>query len=454
MIVVKNPANGQVVESFNEASETQIDEVFTKLRNYDFSRAVDMASRKQGLLDFARAIELHTEELASLLSTETGKPIVQARNEVADTAKRTRYFVENFSHVGDARLMRNGPKAIEEIRFEPLGLILCISAWNYPYYVSTNVILPALLAGCRVVFKPSELATLCGVKLVELIKRQAALAEGIEIIKGGKDVGRMLVERPFDGIFFTGSEPAGLAIKGAIGNRMIRSQFELGGKDAAYICEDCDLASTLHSVVDGGFFNAGQSCCSIERIYVHEQIADLFKVRFTQAVSELKMGLPHDEATYLGPLTRHEHIAFLTHQVADAVSKGAQILTGGQRVAGNGNYFMPTVIWDARDNMEVMTEESFGPIVAVEVVKDDEEAIAKINASRFGLTGAVFSQNQKRAESILQRLDVGTVYWNCCDRASARLPWSGRKNSGLGVTLSTLGMEMFYKPKAWMSKIG
>lgn len=452
MLVITNPASHVLVARIEEDSESFINAEFQRLKAYDFSAAHDLAARKQALLSAADAMLKEQEGLARLLSQEMGKPITQARAEIADTASRMQFVALKLASVGDQRTLQKQPHLTEAIRFEPLGVVLCISAWNYPYFVSTNVIIPALLAGCRVMFKPSELAMLSGIKLVEILQQQPALKDAITVIKGGKDIGKRLVQLPFDGIFFTGSEPAGFAIKADIGSRMIRSQFELGGKDAAYICDDSDLERAVRAVVSGAFYNCGQSCCSIERIYVHQQVAAQFKDMLSRAVANLVIGDPQDDATFIGPLTRPEQINLLERQIACAQEKGAEVLCGGQRASMTGNYFLPTVIWNANDAMEVMREESFGPIVGVEIVDSDEEAITKINASRFGLTAAVFTRDEIRAELILSQLDVGTVYWNCCDRVSPRLPWSGRKHSGMGVTLSTLGMEMFYKPKAWFMK--
>lgn len=453
MLRVTNPATGAEIKKIKLDDRASIGDCFTRLRAHRQNRLLATRSaRQEAMLAFADDLASHKEELASLLTSEVGKPIRQALGEISGTIERARYFAAELDRVGQDRVVFEKPGLTEEIRFEPLGMILCISAWNYPYFVSSNVILPALLAGCSVVFKPSELATLSGQKMAALLLKQEAFKDSLAVTVGGKEVGAMLVDLPFDGIFFTGSERAGFTIKAAINDRMILSQFEMGGKDAAYLCDDCDLKKSIASVVDGAFFNCGQGCCSVERLYLHERIALTAKRELEKAVRDLKVGDPHDSTTYIGPLTRREQIELLNAQVADAVKKGATIACGGKAMAGPGNFYEPTLIFDANRDMLVMQEESFGPIVAVEVVKDDHHALAEMNHSRFGLTGAVYTKDLGRAQAILEKLEVGSAYWNCCDRVSARLPWSGRKNSGHGVTSSTIGMEVFFRLKAWHNK--
>ncbi|HVN50115.1 MAG TPA: aldehyde dehydrogenase family protein, partial [Acidimicrobiales bacterium] len=242
----------------------------------------------------------------------------------------------------------------------------------------------------------------------------------------------------------------GKRIAEAVAGRMIPVQLELGGKDPVYVCDDVDVAWSAGSLADGAFYNNGQSCCSVERIYVHEEVHDAFVEAFVAAVDGFIMGDPFDDATYLGPLTRADQVAVLEAQVDEAVAKGATLVRGGHRVSDRrGAWFEPTVLTDVTAEMAVMRDESFGPIIGIQRVSGDGEAVERMADTPYGLTAGVYGRDEARARAILRRLDVGSVYWNCCDRVSPRLPWSGRGHSGLGTTLSTYGLLSFTRPRAW-----
>jgi len=258
------------------------------------------------------------------------------------------------------------------------------------------------------------------------------------------------LQLPFDGYFFTGSYKTGKYIYDRVAAKMVPCQCELGGKDPLYISDDiADVKAVAAGTADGAFYNNGQSCCSVERIYVHEKIYDLFVDEFVKEVRSWKIGAPHEEGVYIGPLTRKSQLDFLSSQVNDATSKGAKILTGGKSIPGTGYYFEPTVLVDVNHTMSIMKEESFGPVIGIMKVQNDEEAIALMNDTDYGLTAGIYSSDKHRADVILQKVDAGTVYWNCCDRVSAALPWSGRKHSGFGATLSHIGLRAFANPKAY-----
>lgn len=337
----------------------------------------------------------------------------------------------------------------ERIRHEPLGVVANISAWNYPYFVGANVFVPALLTGNAVLYKPSEHASLTGLAIAELLHEAGVPREVFAPVVGAGAVGAALLEQRLDGVFFTGSHATGRRIAEALAGRLIPLQLELGGKDPVYVCDDVEVRGAAAAVADGAFYNTGQSCCAVERVYVHRRIAEPFVEAFLAAVCAFRVGDPSDEDSYIGPLARAEQLSVLETQVEDAVRLGARLLSGGRRREGRGYYFEPTVLVDVDGRMRVMREESFGPIIGIQVVADDEEAIARMNDSEYGLTAGVFTPDRARAEAILSRIDAGSVYWNCCDRVSPRLPWTGRKHSGIGVTLSVAGIRTFVRPKAW-----
>ncbi|RYZ52255.1 MAG: aldehyde dehydrogenase family protein, partial [Chitinophagaceae bacterium] len=338
----------------------------------------------------------------------------------------------------------------EKIVYEPLGVVCNISAWNYPYLVGTNVFIPALLAGNAVLYKPSEYATLTGLGIEKWLKAAGVPENVFQTAIGDGAVGELLLDLPLDGYYFTGSYKTGQHIYNRVAPKMVPCQCELGGKDPLYVADDIvDIKAVAAATADGAFYNNGQSCCAVERIYVHEAIYAQYLDAFVAEVSRFKIGAPTEEGVYIGPLSRKDQLRFLEEQVREAEEKGALLLLGGKRVEGPGYYFQPTVLANVDHTMRIMTEESFGPLIGIMKVESDDEAVSLMQDTEYGLTAAVYSQSRERAEAILQQLNTGTVYWNCCDRVSAALPWSGRKQSGFGATLSHAGLRAFTRPKAY-----
>jgi acyl-CoA reductase-like NAD-dependent aldehyde dehydrogenase len=338
----------------------------------------------------------------------------------------------------------------EIIRYEPLGVVCNISAWNYPYLVGTNVFIPALLAGNAVCYKPSEFSTLTGQHIQRLLIAAGIPEDVFRMATGGSDVGELLLNMDFDGYFFTGSYKTGKYIYEKVATKMMPCQCELGGKDPLYVADDViDVKAVAAGTADGAFYNNGQSCCAVERIYVHENIYDEYVAAFVDEVSSWKIGDPMEEGVYIGPLSRNSQIAFLNDQIEDALGKGATLQCGGYPPATEGFFFLPTVLTNVNHEMKIMKEESFGPVIGIMKVANDEEAIQLMSDTSYGLTASVYTSEQQRAEKILSRMDTGTAYWNCCDRVSPSLPWSGRKHSGFGATLSHAGIRAFTQPKAY-----
>ena len=401
-----------------------------------------------------RVVSLH-ETLARTLTQEVGKPIRQSRNELNGLLTRIDFFLAQSARtLRDEKVYAEPGKLEERISHEPLGVIANISAWNYPYFVGSNVFVPALVAGNAVLYKPSEYATLTGIHIAEMMHEAGIPNDVFVPVLGDGATGAALLRQPVDGVFFTGSYATGAKIAAAAGRRMVKVQLELGGKDPVYVCEDVDVKAAAMGLADGAFYNTGQSCCSVERIYVHESVHAAFVDAFVAEVRTYKMGDPMDEATYIGAITRRPQLDVLKHQVADAKKKGAKLLLGGNVVKGSGslakgNWFAPTVFADVDHSMLLMRDESFGPIIGIQAVADDDAAVDLMNDTEYGLTAGVYSADEKRARRILARVHSGSVYWNCCDRVSPRLPWSGVGHSGIGLTLSTYGIQTFTRPKAW-----
>ena len=452
---ISNPADGTVI------TEVTADNATAVRRKYELARAgqakwakVPLKKRLATIANFRERVVTMRETLARTLTHEVGKPIRQSRNELNGLLGRIDFFLaESTATLRDEKVFADsGQKLEERIAHEPLGVIANISAWNYPYFVGGNVFVPALLAGNAVLYKPSEFATLTGIHIAELLHDAGVPRDVFVPVLGDGTTGAALLRQPVDGVFFTGSLATGAKIAARAGERMIKVQLELGGKDPIYVCEDVDVAAAAAAVADGAFYNTGQSCCSVERIYVHESIHDAFVRSFVDEVRGYKLGDPMDETTYIGAITRRPQLDVLKKQVADAKRKGARLLLGGNVVKRKGNWFEPTVFADVDHSMALMKEESFGPIIGIEAVADDDAAVDLMNDTEYGLTAGVYTKDERRAKRILARVNAGTVYWNCCDRVSPRLPWSGVKHSGMGVTLSTYGIQTFTRPKAWHLK--
>ena len=452
---IHNPATGAVL------ADVAADNAKAVRAKYDRARAAQprwaarpMARRLAAMRAFRGELLTRVEALARTLSEEVGKPIRQARNEVNGLTARLDFFLaESARALRDERVFDSREQNLEErISHEPLGVIANVSAWNYPYFVGGNVFVPALVAGNAVLYKPSEFATLTGLHIAEMMRAAGVPDDVFVPVIGDGATGAALLRQPVDGVFFTGSYATGAKIAAGAARRMIKVQLELGGKDPAYVADDVDVKAAAAALADGAFYNTGQSCCSVERIYVHEAVHDAFVAAFVAEVKGYAQGDPLDEKTYIGAITRKPQLAVLRRQVADALKKGATLKLGGAPMRRKGNWFAPTVLTDVDHSMAVMREESFGPIIGIQAVADDDAAVDQMNDTDYGLTAAVYSRDEKRARKLLARVDAGTVYWNCCDRVSPRLPWSGVKHSGVGLTLSTYGIQTFTRPKAWHLK--
>ena len=452
MLKILNPATRATVAKVPTDTPASIKEKYRKARGAQSAWAqAPSTERIDAMTAFREQIRARRDELAKILTSEVGKPITQSRNELNGVLGRIDFFVNNAARVLKEEIVfaDRGEKLEEKITWEPLGVVANISAWNYPYFVGANVFVPALLTGNAVLYKPSEFATLTGLEIARMLHASGVPREVFMPVIGGGEAGAMLVKQPVDGIFFTGSYATGSKIAAAAGKRMVKVQLELGGKDPVYVCDDVDIKAAAASIADGAFYNTGQSCCAVERIYVHADIYAEFVEAFVATVRGFKVGDPRDDATYIGPLARKAQLAVLERQVADAKKKGARLLVGGRPLARKGHYFGPTVFTDVNHTMELMREESFGPVIGLQKVKDDVEATQFMNDTRYGLTAGVYTRDRSRAEKILAQIKSGSAYWNCCDRVSPRLPWSGVGHSGIGLTLSRYGIQTFMRPKAW-----
>jgi acyl-CoA reductase-like NAD-dependent aldehyde dehydrogenase len=449
-LAIHNPATGEQIAELTADDEGSVAAKAEAARSAQPAWAArSLEERKACMADFRDAVVRDRDALAVTMTRETGKPISMSRNELNGLLGRIDFFVGMVGPVIATETVFDEGGMKERIEHVPLGLVGNISAWNYPWFVGCNVIVPALLTGNAVLYKPSEYATLTGLEIARLL-HQAGVPRDVFIpLVGAGPVGAALLAQKIDGLFFTGSHATGLRIAQAVGSRFVKLQLELGGKGPTYVCDDADPKAAAQSLADGAMYNTGQSSCSVERIYVQEKIHDDFVAAFVETVKGFKVGDPMREDTYIGPLTRAAQLDVLDAQVADAEAQGATLRTGGHRLPGPGNWYAPTVFSKVHHGMALMREESFGPITGIQKVAGDEEAVRLMNDTRYGLTAGVYSPNGERAQAVLSQVNAGSLYWNCCDRVSPRLPWSGFGDSGIGVTLSTYGIETFTRPRAW-----
>ncbi|MFL5783257.1 MAG: aldehyde dehydrogenase family protein [Bacteriovoracaceae bacterium] len=437
---VTNPSTLEVVKEIPEDTKSVITEKFHRAKAAQGEWAKRSLNDRIAIIrKFHDLLDSKKENLAKDLTLEVGKPLQESFNELNGARGRIQFFLEAAPKYLLTQEMHSDGKTKDILSFDPLGVVCNISAWNYPYLVGVNVFIPALIGGNAVLYKPSEYALLTGLHIEKLMHEAGVPKDIFQTIVGGPQSGEVLLDLPCDGYFFTGSYKTGNYIATRVAPKLVPVGLELGGKDPLYVMDtNTDIKSVAANVAEGCFYNNGQSCCAVERVYVHEKVYDSFIESFVEETKKTKVGA----------VTRPSHLNFLESQVQDAVKKGAKILTGGKR-GDKGSFFEPTVLVNVNHEMSVMTDETFGPVIGVMKVKDDNEAIKLMNDTEYGLTASVYSQDTDRARKVLSQVEAGTAYVNCCDRVSPYLPWAGRGHSGLGATLSYLGLLAFVKPRGW-----
>ena len=406
---------------------------------------------------FVDAFSSRTSEIAEEISWQMGRPIVHSPGEVNGVVERARYMISAASEA----LANIEPDPLSGfrrfIRREPLGVILVIAPWNYPYLTAINSLIAALMSGNAVILKPSSQTPLSAERFAQAFTA-AGLPDGVfQYLHLTREATAKLIGNPgIDHVMFTGSVEGGKTIKHAAAQRFISVGLELGGKDPAYVRADAPLEYTAKQLVDGAFYNAGQSCCAVERIYVHEHLFDKFVAAFVECTRSLHLGNPLDPNTTLGPVVRPSAAAFVQEQVAEAVHHGARTWIDGQpnsQTARGAAYLAPQVLTDVNHSMRIMKEETFGPAVGIMKVSSDDEAVTLMNDSPFGLTGSVWTSDEGAALAIGDQIHTGTWYMNRCDYLDPALAWTGVKDSGLGCTLSRVGYEQLTRPKSFHMRL-
>jgi acyl-CoA reductase-like NAD-dependent aldehyde dehydrogenase len=451
-LTVDNPYTGEIAFEVPLAGESEVsrklDDAKKAARAY---RDSTVAERKALCERATVAMEKNVDQIASDISKMMGKPLSQAKGEVAGMAGRARHMI---SIAEDALKDVELPKKEgfeRRIARVPLGVVLDLPAWNYPLLTAVNAVIPAVLAGNAVIVKHSPRSPLCGAHFADAFKEAGAPANLVQTIDCHHPTSEKIVADPrVDHVIFTGSIFGGHRIAQAAAHKFMHVGFELGGNDPAYVAADADLKNSAENIVDGAIYNAGQSCCAVERIYVHASVYDKFVAACEPLVRAYVMGDPEDSKTTLGPIAQPNHPSELDELVTDAKLKNARLIVGGKKahVNGKGRFFEATLLADCTQEMALFQRESFGPIVAIAKVNSDEEALEKMNASELGLTASIWTTDRDRANRMARDLEFGTVYMNRCDALDPALPWTGVKDSGRGSSLSTLGFDALTRPKA------
>ncbi|WP_095077280.1 aldehyde dehydrogenase family protein [Pseudomonas sp. Irchel s3h17] len=393
------------------------------------------------------------DQIVPELAWQMGRPVRFGAGELRGFAERARYMI---AIAADA-LAAVEPEPVSgfrrTIKREPLGTVLVVAPWNYPYLTAVNTIIPALMAGNSVILKHATQTLLVGERFAEALRR-AHLPTGLfhNLLLDHRQTAAIIASGRVQQVNFTGSVQAGEAMEAAAMGRFIGMGLELGGKDPAYVRADANLEHAVENLVDGSFFNSGQSCCAIERIYVDHSLYPAFVERFVALTGQYVLGNPLDEATTLGPLVSPSAAEFVRGQIAEALAQGARALIDPAAFTADvpgGAYLAPQILVDVTHQMSVMREESFGPVVGIMPVAGDEEAIALMNDSQFGLSASLWTQDLAAAERLGDELATGTVFMNRCDYLDPALAWTGVKHSGRGITLSRLGYEHLTRAKSF-----
>jgi len=452
------PVDGSIYVERQTASADQIQQALSQAVKAQKGWKNTSIAERQALCSKAvDAFVARKVEIAEELTWQMGRPISQAPGEVAGFEERARHMIE----IADSALADLQPEKKDGftryIKRQPLGVVFVVAPWNFPYLTSVNAIIPALLAGNTVVLKHSAQTPLCAERLHQAFT-EAGLPDGVfqylHLSHSATESVIRSVEINF--VAFTGSVAGGEMVERTAAGRFIGVGLELGGKDPAYVRKDASLQHAIETVTDGAIFNSGQSCCGIERVYVDQTVYQDFVEGVTALANNYSLGRPDDANTSLGPMVRSSAADFVRGQIEEALAAGAKAMVdkAGYIADKPGTpYLAPQVLIDVDHSLRVMREETFGPVIGIMAVSGDDEAIKLMNDSEFGLTAAVFTQDENAAIEIGDQIESGTWFMNRCDYLDPALAWTGVKNSGRGCTLSSIGFEQMTRPRSYHLKL-
>ena len=444
-IVVKNPATMRPIDTLAVPDNSEID-LMIQMSSNAFSKwkGLSWVQRQNVLKDIADAIESQRDELAELLTAEQGKPLHESVREIGAIVSVFRVYA---SMAIESQTIRHDDTAEVTVTREPYGVCGIILPWNYPVGLLGWKLAPCLLAGNSAIVKPSQFTPLTVMKCIAIISRYVP-EKLVQAVPGGDDAGVYLVRHPgISRISFTGSQAAGREILKNTGENFPKLTLEMGGNDAAIILPDCDLDKRLGSIFWGCFFNAGQICVAIKRIYVHESLAPELIRRFGERAEALKIGNGAEPGIQMGPLNNERQLLKVEALVEDARKNGATIISGGSRMEGAGYFFRPTVITDIDDSFQIVKEEQFGPAIPILTYSDIDDAIARANGTGHGLGGSIWTEDIEAGRKLAGRLECGTVWINAHMLVEHRAPFGGWKKSGMGRELGEAGLDEFLQTR-------
>jgi acyl-CoA reductase-like NAD-dependent aldehyde dehydrogenase len=448
---VISPVDGSVYAERDKASDGAVNAALENAVSAQKQwRKVPVAERAALCRRMAEWCVAHADVLGEELTRQMGRPIAYSPNEIRRGFQERALYMCGIAEAALSDIRIEGMDGFARfIRREPHGVVLVVAPWNYPWLTSVNAVVPALLAGNSVILKMAQQTPLVAERYAEAFAAAGLPAGVFQYLHADHgQVARMIADARVGYVAFTGSVSGGQAVQQAAAARFVGAGLELGGKDPAYVRADAPLQATVENLVDGAYFNSGQSCCAVERIYVDRRLYPDFVDAFVRLVRQYRLGNPRDPNTTLGPLVRTAAADHVRAQVREAIGKGAKALLGLED-PGATPYLPPEVLIDVDHGMAVMTEETFGPVVGIQPVADDEEAVRLMNDSRYGLTASVWTADADAALAIGERVETGTWFMNRCDYLDPALAWTGVKDSGRGCTLSRLGLESFTRPKSF-----
>lgn len=447
-----NPHDQSVAGELNVSTQQDIKKTVKKAKEaFGGWKMVSVGKRISYIRKFREKVAKNVDEIAKLTTFEMGKPIQQSLDDVNGELLFLDYYIKNGLRLLADETVLEKDKEHFRVTYEPYGVCACIAPWNFPLSMANSGVIPALIAGNTIVLKPSEYTSLSQRMVVDLLN-ESGLPDGVaNVLIGGGDVGRMLVDEPIDLAWFTGSTKVGQEIYEKCGKKFIKALLEMGGSSPAVVFADADLDLTMDNLYWGRFLNCGQVCTAVKRLFVEKSIYGKVVELFVKKLRTVKVGNPLDKDTDIGPLVSKKQLEALKIQVADAVSKGAKIEIGGKQPDSKqlqkGNYFEPTILTNTKPGMKVISEEVFGPVLPIIPFKTEAEAVMLANNTEYGLSAEVYTSDLEKGERVAKQINAGTVAINTDNFFKPECPFGGYKKSGVGREYGEIGMREFSQVK-------
>lgn len=443
-----NPSNNKTLKIFNEMSPETVDKALSNVQNeWQHWKTTEFSTRSRYMLQLAEELKNHKLDYATIITQEMGKPIKESISEVEKSAWVCEYYAQNAEEMLSDELLESDASE-SFVSFEPLGVILAVMPWNFPFWQVFRFVAPALMAGNVAVLKHASNVMGCATAIEKAIRNAGFPQYAFKNLVIGSKMVKSIIKNPIiKATTLTGSENAGSKVAEASGKRIKKSVLELGGADAYIVLKDADLKQAAYWGVFSRMLNNGQSCIAAKRFILEMDIAEEFMQLLKDELLKWKIGDPMKEETQIGPLARRDLMDDLEAQINDAIKKGAKLVVGGNPIPGDGNYFEPTIIRDIKPNMKIYSQETFGPVFSIFVVKNEVEAIIMANDSDFGLGGSLWTNDLEKGKDLARQVESGAVFVNGMTKSDPRLPFGGIKKSGFGRELSHYGIKEFVNMK-------